>query len=51
MFVIISGRNLLVYKYDTKKMSQVPSICYQVSLDAEPKFLQITRDSTITVLF
>ncbi len=51
MFAIVSGKTLYVYKYDQKKMKTAPPIFEQVSLDKEPKFLQITRDSTISVMY
>lgn len=51
LFAIVSGKTLYIYKYDHKKMNIIPPIFDQVTLEKEPKFLQITRDSTISVLY
>lgn len=51
MFLVVSDKDLYIYKYEYKKINIEPVSLPKVKLSDRPKFLQVTRDSTITVIY
>lgn len=51
LLVVIAGKEMTIFRYDHKRLSDEISPLREVSLSEKPKFIQLAKDGNICLFF